>query len=732
VISGHSGSTSVLEGLKSEGAKTPEQLQQIHDVGGMSGIFAGQGDRVRPRNSKGITQHPDGPVNDCGHSSKTFAQVYLAAVDAAGGPGVAAVGFGTDFNGINSMPGPRFGFESCAGDDEQAPQANAVQYPFSIFARPGVNAGHLSKSASPNRFTKFDLYNSFETPHESHWDVNFDGLGHMGLLPDFIQDLRQVGLTDAQLQPLFRSAEGYVRMWEKAEATAPIVTAPASITIVATEIGGARGSASPVLHNFLSGATAVSAGLATALPPYVIVIRGEDGTVTDQTLFGIGTTTVFFGFVDAKGHVGTASATVTVTGLVIAHAIDLTETIHVRDELPISEGTLLQADLVLTDTIHVRDDVLASASRHISVAEPIRVHDDVLTNGSGSAGPAHRDISVAEPIRVHDDVLTNGSGSAGPARRDINVAEPIHVRDQFPLSGNSLAFRYRALDPNGADSGITAQFTDVVVPGVVTATLVPSPPPPPAGFTFVGGVYDVVLISGSVTPPIELCFTGTGFTAANRVLHHETTNGVAQWIDRTTTQTPTEVCATVNSLSPFALAVRLAPPPAPDGLIYGAGFIDSGRQHHHFVFRASQLRGHVGGNLEYWVTDPRSCRTDDDDDRHRRFDGNHESHYRRDHHRPSARFEATDITDVTFSDNPAVRPGARPDGAPATDTVRFKGVGKWNGRSGYSFEATASDRGEPGRRRDTFSLVVKDARGTIVANISGSLDEGNIQSVGVR
>ena len=49
-------------------------------------------------------------------------------------------------------------------------------------------------------------------------------------------------------------------------------------------------------------------------------------------------------------------------------------------------------------------------------------------------------------------------------------------------------------------------------------------------------------------------------------------------------------------------------------------------------------------------------------------------------------------------------------------------------KPGYTFTATATDQGEPGRHRDTFSLVIKDARGTIVARVSGDLDGGNIQS----
>lgn len=43
---------------------------------------------------------------------------------------------------------------------------------------------------------------------------------HIGLVPELVQDARNMGMSDADLEPLFRSAEGYIRMWERAEARA--------------------------------------------------------------------------------------------------------------------------------------------------------------------------------------------------------------------------------------------------------------------------------------------------------------------------------------------------------------------------------------------------------------------------------------------------------------------------------------------------------------------------------
>jgi microsomal dipeptidase-like Zn-dependent dipeptidase len=47
------------------------------------------------------------------------------------------------------------------------------------------------------------------------FDYNIDGMAHYGMLPDFLQDLRNIGLTAEDLAPLFRSAYDYVEMWDK-------------------------------------------------------------------------------------------------------------------------------------------------------------------------------------------------------------------------------------------------------------------------------------------------------------------------------------------------------------------------------------------------------------------------------------------------------------------------------------------------------------------------------------
>ncbi|MDQ1812322.1 hypothetical protein RBA41_03305 [Massilia sp. CCM 9210] len=48
------------------------------------------------------------------------------------------------------------------------------------------------------------------------WSAN--GLAHIGMLPDFIADLRTQGLRQPDLAPLMNSAESDIRMWEQAVA----------------------------------------------------------------------------------------------------------------------------------------------------------------------------------------------------------------------------------------------------------------------------------------------------------------------------------------------------------------------------------------------------------------------------------------------------------------------------------------------------------------------------------
>jgi hypothetical protein len=138
--------------------------------------------------------------------------------------------------------------------------------------------------------------------------------------------------------------------------------------------------------------------------------------------------------------------------------------------------------------------------------------------------------------------------------------------------------------------------------------------------------------------------------------------------------------------------------------MFGVGYIDQNGARNHFAFTVSEIKDRDSARLELVVSDVRG--------------------------RPLAKFESTKIDSVVFADDPAFDPGKswwlfRP---PPTDTATFAGSGRWNGNPGYTFQAVATDKGEPGRGRDTFALLVKDSNGQVVASINDSIDGGDIQS----
>jgi hypothetical protein len=49
------------------------------------------------------------------------------------------------------------------------------------------------------------------------FDYNVDGLAHFGLVPDMLQDLKNLKLPRDDWQVLFASADAYIRMWERSE-----------------------------------------------------------------------------------------------------------------------------------------------------------------------------------------------------------------------------------------------------------------------------------------------------------------------------------------------------------------------------------------------------------------------------------------------------------------------------------------------------------------------------------
>jgi hypothetical protein len=105
-----------------------------------------------------------------------------------------AEGFGFDLNGFAGAPKPRFVEKNGCPD----PQTDAgITYPFKSYAGDVT----LEQPIVGNRTL----------------DFNTEGMVHLGLVAELIEDVRRDGVSDEELEPLFKSAEGYLRMWEKSE-----------------------------------------------------------------------------------------------------------------------------------------------------------------------------------------------------------------------------------------------------------------------------------------------------------------------------------------------------------------------------------------------------------------------------------------------------------------------------------------------------------------------------------
>jgi hypothetical protein len=105
-----------------------------------------------------------------------------------------AEGFGFDLNGFAGAPRARFGDNSRCAD----PQTDVgITYPFTSYAG--------------------DITLEQPVVGDRTLDFNTEGMVHLGLVAELIEDVRRDGVTDEELQPLFKSAEGYLRVWEKSE-----------------------------------------------------------------------------------------------------------------------------------------------------------------------------------------------------------------------------------------------------------------------------------------------------------------------------------------------------------------------------------------------------------------------------------------------------------------------------------------------------------------------------------
>ncbi len=203
VVSGHSIVRS-NEYPSSEFTLPVERLERIRDLGGIVAINIPRGD------CKTTREFIEGEECDTGEcKTKGYVDIVDLMQDDSNSslvdpeyPGIALI---ADMGSFLELTGPRFILENntyvpaCDHDDEAGTH---LAYPFDAFD----GSGEFDKQVTGDRT----------------FDFNTDGFAHVGLFTDLLADVRNLsdkGIVQppVDLNPLFHSAEAYIRMWERIE-----------------------------------------------------------------------------------------------------------------------------------------------------------------------------------------------------------------------------------------------------------------------------------------------------------------------------------------------------------------------------------------------------------------------------------------------------------------------------------------------------------------------------------
>ena len=188
------------------------QTEIIRRTGGVIGQFVNEESVLFP---DGYEPLPF--ANDCAGSSKSFATSLWYALQRMEWSGI---GLATDFAFIPGAS-PRFGTHACSADaaaDDPVKERALFPAQYQRASQTG-RVVYRSPAGSPGSEDSALVPYVMGTPPRS-FDFNTDGFAHYGLLPDLLQDVKNIGLPRRAWESLFSSAESYIRAWEKGEKVA--------------------------------------------------------------------------------------------------------------------------------------------------------------------------------------------------------------------------------------------------------------------------------------------------------------------------------------------------------------------------------------------------------------------------------------------------------------------------------------------------------------------------------
>jgi microsomal dipeptidase-like Zn-dependent dipeptidase len=198
----------ILDYLASEYDISDSNLEKVRNAGGVVGTFLHQA-RINPDSIDVYISHI---TDDCGNSSKGFAFAFDYAQQKVPG----GIGMATDMTFI-PVVSPRFGEHACEGYKSfRHGQRELARHPQRYRPRDQKDPIWYDGIPPIQKTNQHDPLKPYRMD-ERVFDFNRDGLAHFGLVPDMLQDLKNVEMPKRDFQALFGSAEAYLQMWERVE-----------------------------------------------------------------------------------------------------------------------------------------------------------------------------------------------------------------------------------------------------------------------------------------------------------------------------------------------------------------------------------------------------------------------------------------------------------------------------------------------------------------------------------
>lgn len=476
------------------------------------------------------------------------------------------------------------------------------------------------------------------------------------------------------------------------DTTGPTIAQPGNVSVPATSpLGAAVTFDLPATTDAFGGA-----GTAACLP-------------ASGATFALGSTTVTCTASDANGN---PAAPVTFTVTVTNTAPTVTVPADIVAEATGAAGASISFSVSGNDAEDGPLSASCSPAQGTFAIGTVAVSCSVVDK-AGSSTTASFNVTVRDTtppsIAAHGNLTPAATSAAGamvtytsPATTDI--VDGAGFATCAPASGSQFGMGTTVVTCNATDArGNAAAPTTFTVTITNTAPTISVPANITKPATSASGAAVTFAVTGNDVENGSL--TATCSKASGSVFP----------IGVTTVSCTVKDSANVAATGSFTVTVTEVTTP---GEMAGDGFVRDDDAKYFFSFRAREnASGHERAQI--------SIRVDEDGWKWFKKHGRD-----RDRHNRDDRFVSKTVDFIAFSDDPTIRPGRNR--KPQIDTVTFSGVGEWNGKRGYRYEAWAQDAGEPGRHRESIRVTIYSPTGQVVARFEGDLDGGNIRSSRIR